>query len=346
MKDRNTGLILLACAILLAVGAYFLTSSPEEDVSTHRAKVVEPSEETPKAPNWVNGGTDVSPDYSPSEAAPKDVTPKPEEVTEEEPQTIEVAEDKVVTFTFVEAFADFLLHRFEPRTATGKPTSRASAMELNKYFGRELDGFAVSGDDIRAARKSILDYAFNSTTLETLYSIYAEPLMVHLVDTAANVDREYKVVDTMEQRTLTTEEIKAMLRLNARRIEKTADVFRAFGNDSTITDMAARYRRAAKAVSRANEQLQNDIADEKDTATASERLKRAILQREQYKAEITSQLKQTCHSCTETELFYLSQWAYRRVVNGSDTVHKTFLTTANILDDLAIRFTDKANELE
>lgn len=349
MKDRNTAIILLGCAILLAIGAYFLTTTDEEPIkSVHRSKVVKPTQEAPKAPDWVSGGQEVKPDYSSSDAEPKDVTPKPQEVIEEkeESQTIEVAEDKVVTFTFVEAFADFLLNRFQPRASNGKPASLASAMELNKYFGRELDGFAVDGDDIRAARKSILDYAFNPAMLETLYALYADPLMVHLIDTATNVEREYTVSDTKEVRTLTNEEVAVMLRLNGRRIERVADVFRALGTDLTITDMAAKYRRAAKAVERANEQLQNDIADDKNTRQSSERLKSAILQREREKVALTTHLKQICHSCSESELFYLSQWAYRRVVDGSKDVPETFISVANILDDLAIRFRDEASQLK
>ena len=182
--------------------------------------------------------------------------------------------------------------------------------------------------------------------LDTLYSLYAEPFMIHLMDTAASQEREYMVNGAKEKRTLTNEEIQAMLRLNSRRIERTADLFRAMGSDPAITEMAARYRRSAKAVERANEQLQDAIAADKDTAQPGDRLKNAILQRERNKAEIITALKQTCHSCTETELFYLSEWAYRRVVNGSGDTLEAFVKVAEILDDMAIRFNDQANQLK
>ena len=348
MKDRRTALILLVTAVMFAVGAYMLFNKSDDEPPVIRGEVVQPVEPAPKAPDWVNKKNEVKPDYSSSDAAPKDITPPVtvEEESDEGTQVMEVVEDKMVTFTFVESLADFLLYRFQPRGPKGKPETLASAMELNKYFGRELDGFAASGNDILAARKSILDYAFTPAMLDTLYSLYADPFMIHLVDTAANQEREYVVGDTKERRTLTTEEIKAMLRLDSRRIERTADLFRAMGTNPEITDMAARYRRSAKAVDRANEQLQDAIADEKGTAKAGERLKSAILQRERNKAEIVTALKQVCHACSESELFYLSQWAYRRVVNGSEDTLKSFTKAAEILDDLAIRFSDEANQLE
>ena len=349
MKDRRTALILFAAAAMLAVGAYMLFNKSRQDNSVHREEIVRPLEDTPTAPDWVSGSKPVKPDYSSSDAEPKDVTPPPpaeEEKTAEEPQVVEVAEDKVVTFTFVESLADFLLHRFLPVGPKGKPATLASSMELNKYFGRELDGFAAPGNDILAARKSVFDYAFTPAMLDTLYSLYAAPFMIHLVDTASTQEREYKIGEAKERRTLTNEEIQAMLRLNARRIERTADLFRAVGDNPAITEMAARYRRSAKAVERANEQLQDAIAEDKNTAQAGERLKSAILQRERNKTEIISTLKQTCHACSETELFYFSEWAYRRVVNGSDETLKTFSKAAEILDDLTIRFTDRAKQLE
>lgn len=346
MKDRRTALILLATAAMFAVGAYFLLNKPSSEAPVHRAEVVQPVEQ-PKAPEWVNGGQEVKPDYSSSDAEPKDVTPQPTiEEKKDEPQIVEITEDKVVTFTFVESLADFILHRFQPKTTKGKPGTLASAMELNKYFGRELDGLTVAGDDIMASRKAVIDYAFTPTMLETLYNLYADPFMIHLVDTATAHEREYMVGDTKERRTLTTDEIQAMLRLNSRRIERTADLFRAFGADPAITEMAARYRRSAKSVERANVLLQDAIADDMDTTQPGERLKSAILQRERNKAEIITTLKQVCHACSETELFYLSEWAYRRVVNGSDDISKSFTKAAEILDDLAIRFNEQANLLK
>jgi len=350
MKERQTALILIGCAILLALGSYLLLSEAPEEAQTNTAQVKQPVEKPAQAPDWVNGGQEAAPDYSPSTAAPVDTTPPPPTPkptpVKEEVQTIEISEDKVVTFTFVESLADYFLHRFLPSSPNGKPASLVSATSLNKYYGRELDGFGVSGNDIRASRQAVLDYAFTPAMLKTLYALYADAFVVQLVDTAATDDRQYIEGNSQTMRTLTNAEIAVMLRLNSRRIERTATVFRAIAKDPSLTEMAGRYLRAVKAVERANGQMQVALADEKDTKQAGSRLKRAILQRQQIKAELLTRLKQVCHSCSEAELFYLSQWAYRRVLNEPEKKLPTFKTAADIMDDLSARFIQKADELK
>nr|WP_321257414.1 hypothetical protein [uncultured Pseudodesulfovibrio sp.] len=351
MKERQTALILIGCAILLALGSYLLLSDSPDETPKNTAQIKQPVEKPAQAPDWVNGGQKATPDYSPSTATPVDTTPptEPEPVPTpvvKEPQTIEVSEDKIVTFTFVESLADYFLHRFLPSGPNGKPASLASAMTLNKYYGRELNGFAVSGNNIRASRQAVLDYAFTPTMLKTLYGLYADAFVVHLADTAATDERQYIEGKTQTMRTLTNAEIAVMLRLNSRRIERTATVFRAIAQKPHLTEMAGRYLRAVKAVERANGQMQVALADEKNTKKAGADLKRAILQRQQVKAELLTQLKQICHSCTEAELFYLAQWSYRRTLNEPEKKLKTFDTAAEIMDDLATRFIKKADELK
>ncbi|WP_207259573.1 hypothetical protein [Desulfovibrio sp. Huiquan2017] len=348
MKQNRTALILISCAVLLAVGAFLILNRSRDESSAVRQEVAQPAAEPAKAPDWVDKGQEAKPDYSAATAEPETTTPVPAAESEQpkEPKTIEVTEDKVVTFTFVESLADFLLQRFQPRGPNGKPDTLATAVALNRYYGRELDGFAVSGNDIRASRKAVYDYVFNPAMIKTLYELYAPAFMVHLVDTAANTEREYTVGNATETRPLTTEEIKVMLRLNAGRIERTAEVLHAFADDPAILEMAGKYRRAAKAVERANGQLQTAMADGKDTGAAGDRLKQAILFRERTRGEIVTQLRRVCQACPESELFHLSQWGYRRTLDQPEEKTKTFGAAADVLDDLAARFRTKAEELK
>jgi len=347
MKQNRTALILIVCAALLAVGAFLMLNRTKEDPSSVRVEVTQPAEPPAKAPDWVDNGQEAKPDYSAATAEPETIAPSQEPAqAPKEQETIEVTEDKMVTFSFVESLTDFLLQRFQPRNSNGKPDSLATAVALNRYYGRELDGFAVSGNDIGTSRKAVYDYVFAPGMLKTLYELYAPAFMVHLVDTASTSEREYVVGDTTETRTLTNDEIKVMLRLNAQRIERTADVFHAFADDPSIVEMAGKYRRAAKAVERANGQLQTAMAEGKDSGEASDRLKQAILFRERTRAEIVGHLKKVCQPCPEAELFYLSQWAYRRTLGQSEEKLKVFGAAADIMDDLAARFRTKADELK
>lgn len=345
MDRKNLAIILIACAAALGLGAFILMSQSGKEDSVHRQTVGEQVEPEAVAPSWVNQGQEAKPDYSSSDAEAHNATPVPEPEEAKSPNVIEVSEDKVVTFTFVESFADFLLHRFQPTGANGKPSSNASAKTLNVYYGQELDGFAVEADDIRAARKRVLDYAFNPTMLNTLYALYSPVVMAHIVESATNDDREYTVGVQSERRTLTEAETAIMLRMNASKIDQTATVLRAISKDPKITKLAGQYIQAAKAVERANTQLQNAIADEKDTSKPSQRLKQAIMQREQVKKSITSRLKKACQSCTDSDLFYLAQWSYRRVLNGPEMKLETFGVAAEILTKLAGQFRATADEL-
>ena len=213
------------------------------------------------------------------------------------------------------------------------------------YYGQELDGFSVSGSDIRRSRKAIFDYAFTPTMIRTLYDLYAPVFMAQIVDTASSDEREYKVRENTERRVLSNAEITAMLRLNARKIDQTASIFKAISSDPSITKMAGKYLMAAKAVERANVQLQNAMADDKNTSKASQRLKQAIQQRERIKTEVISLLKPACPGCTEAELFYLAQWSYRRILNGPEENLETFGVAADVLEDMAERFRTQADEL-
>ncbi|MBI9080368.1 MAG: hypothetical protein JEY79_11590 [Pseudodesulfovibrio sp.] len=347
MRQYQTAIILISCSILLGIGSYMLFSDSPEEGPMHREKVQQLTENTPTAPSWVKNGQDSKPDYAPSTAEAQNATPVPvETIGHKKTQIIEVTEDKIVTFTFVESLADFMLHRFQPQNAKGKPVTLASAKALNMYYGQELDGFAVAGDDIRMARKQTFDYAFNPKMIRILYDLYTPFFMAYIVETANNDKREYKVKGTAEQRVLSNDEIKAMLKLNADKIEQTATIFQAIADDPAITEMAGKYLRAAKAVERANVQLQVAVSEEKDTSAPGQRLKQAILQRERIKATTSSRLKKACPNCTNAELFYLAQWAYRRVLNGPKEQLESFGVAAEVLNDLAGRFRAQSDELE
>lgn len=343
MDRQKVALILIGCAVLLGIGAYILISNTQ-DKSEVRQPITEVTEPPAEAPAWVDKGQSAKPDYEPSKAEAQNATPIPEEIPTQT-NVIEITEDKVVTFTFVESMADFLLHRFQPTNKNGKPTTLASAKALNVYYGLELDGFNVQGDDIRAARKSVLDYAFTPTMIRTLYDLYIPVFMAHLVDTATNDDREYTVGVQKERRSLSKAETATMLKLNAFYIEQTASILRAIAEDPSITNLAGQYIQAAKAVGRANAQLQNAITDEKDTSKPSQRLKQAILQREEVKKSIINRLKKTCPTCKNNDLFYLAQWGYRRLLNEPEKKVDSFSTAADVLTDMATRFQSKADEL-
>lgn len=356
MNRQRLAIILIGCALILALGAYLLIPQQEE-TSTALRQEVSPPDETAQAPAWVDQGQESKPDYTPApkigeEAKETQSTENEDNTasnikTEESasPKVIEVEEDAIVTFTFVESLADYLLNNFRPQDIHGKPATTVSPKSLNMFYGLELKGFAVPTDNIRTARRKVLDYAFTPEMLKRLHQIYAPAFLAHLEETAVNDQRQYFVSGEKQLRTLEESEIIAMLRLNAVRLDQTASVFRAFATDPSLMNDAASYLQAAKAVERYNSQLQMAIADDKGISSASDRLKSAIIQRERIKNSIIKTLGNACGGCSPSDLFYLAQWSYRRTQNQQIDKTAAFSAAADILEDMAGRFREKARKL-
>lgn len=340
MKQQKLAALLIAGALILAAGAYVLfTQSNIKDAEFRHT--VNPPQEGVSAPSWVDNGQEAAPDYSSTDAEAQDATPATEDQINQ-PQIIEVTEDKTVTLGFVESLANYLLSHFTPKDISGSPATYASAKSANIYFGQSLEGFSVPVDNIRAARKSVLDYAFTSPMLQTLQNIYSPAFIAILADKATSEDRKYKVSGSYETRTLTQKETAAMFRLNASVFEQTAAIFRIIATDPSLTALAGKYLQNSKAVERANGTLQNAIAEEKGTVEAGQRLKQAILQREQVKSTMIKHIRKQCATCPSSEAFYLTQWAYRRVLNEPDEKLAIFSTAADVLTGLAQQFTAQA----
>lgn len=353
MNRHRIAAILVACAIVLAAGAYFLVANQPEDHSTLRQEVA-PPDETAQPPAWVGEEQESKPDYSSAETEPEPsaeknekegVTSESTSETTQEPTIIKVREDKVITFGFIDALVDYTLSRFVPQDTYGRPATRATARSLSIHFGQDLTGFNASGNDIGAVREFVLEYAFTPKMIDLLYNLYAPLYVQQLVETAANDDRTYSFGGEKDRRSLTDLEIAAMLRLNSVRISQTASVFKAIATDQEISELAGAYLQAAKSVDRVNARLQTAIADGKDTSAEGKRLKQAIMQRERIKEDIVRKLQGVCPGCSPKELFYLARWSYRRVLGDTEKL-ATFDTVSTVLDDLAKRFQNKAAELD
>jgi hypothetical protein len=209
-----------------------------------------------------------------------------------------------------------------------------------------MRGLPAVGDDVRAARKAVLDSVFTADRITALHALYAPVLVADLADSALTETRSYTVGDAVEERTLTPAETATMLRLVARDAEAAGTALRAVGNDPAVIELAGKYLGAARAVERANARLQAAVDSGGDTATAGQRLKQAILQREQIRASVIASMRDACPDCPDSELFYLAQWAYRRTLDQPQKRLPAFVAAADALDDLAKRLRARSAELE
>ena len=348
MNKKNLAVILVLCAAVLAGGAYILISHTAKEGPVLRQPVAPPAEVPAKAPDWVNKGQTPAPDYSPADSEAHNATPAPPPAPLPEPkaQVIEIREDKMVTFTFVESLVDHFLATFTPVSAeSGKPATRLSAMGVNMRYGRDLDSLAVTGDDITAMRKSAIDYVFAPATINVLSGMYGPYFVQELTDAALTRERQYTVGVETETRALNETETAALLRLDAGVLEQTATALRAIATDPQLTSLAGQYLQAAKAVKRSNAQLQKALSEERGTQEAGQRYKQAILQRENVRSAIVSRLRKSCKGCPSGDLFYIAQWAYRRTL-GETAKLDTFAAAADALDAVSARMLEKSVELQ
>ena len=346
MNRKQIAAICLVCAALLTAGAYILLSDSNQPGPIVRQQIQKDAAPPAKAPDWVGKGQTPSPDYSPASTEAHNATPVPPPAPEKDTDVIEVSEDRVVTFSFVESLVDFFLGRFVPKSDLGKPATLVTAKAINIHYGRDLDGLVTSGDDIRSMRKSVLDYVFTPVRIKALSGAYTPLFLDRITDSALNDEREYSDAGVKQTRTLTPAETSAMLRLNARVMERTANIFRTMANDPELVTMAARYLQASKAVKRANGQLQDAIAEQGDTKRFGQRYKQAILQRESVRAAIVARMKKTCQGCSPAELFYITQWAYRRTLAEDNSKMEAFTAAADALEELSARLLEKSTELD
>ncbi|WP_419788058.1 hypothetical protein [Pseudodesulfovibrio sp.] len=346
MNKKYLGLILIVCAIILGGGAYLLLSHPAINGSELRQTVTPPSDENPaKAPGWVNEGQKSQPDYSTVDAEAQNATPaaKEERAPVSKPKVVEIREDKMASFSFINTLVDYFLAHYAPEAGNGKPATMVTAPGLNMHYGRGLDGLNVSGDDILAMRTSVLNYIFTPSTIGALSEMYGPFFIQELSDAAMNDARKYG--SASEPRTLTKAETADMFRLNAAVLERTATALRSIATDKTVTELAGKYLQASQSVTRANAQLQKALTEQRSTHEAGQRYKQAILQREGFKSAIISRMRKNCKTCPQGEAFYLAQWAYRRTL-GEISRLPVFASAADALDALSARFLQKSFELK
>ncbi|MEF2229984.1 MAG: hypothetical protein V3571_03570 [Pseudodesulfovibrio sp.] len=347
MNRKQLAAILITCAAVLAGGAYVLLSHAPGEGPVLRQTVAPTAELPAKAPDWVNTGQTPEPDYAPAASQAHNATPAPSPASAPAPKAhvVEIKEDKMVTFAFVESLVDHFLANFTPVSKNGNPATRLSATSLNLRYGRDLDLLSVDGDDISAMRKAVLNHVFVPAAIETLSAVYGPFFVQELTDAALSREREYKVGVETEIRALTATETAAMLRLDAGVLERTATALRAIATDQELTVLTGQYLQASKAVKRANAQLQKALSDQRETQAAGERYKQAILQRENVRSAVVTRLRKSCSGCPAGDLFYIAQWAYRRTL-GDTAKLAVFASAADGLDAVSARLLEKSVELK
>jgi hypothetical protein len=279
--------------------------------------------------------------------------------------------DFVVTSTFVQDLADYVIDHYQPPLTKDNPgkegTITVSFKSLNARYGLELIGLRHSADNLKKAREEVLGKLMNPELLRQAYERYAQTFVKSLMDKARQTRNETLDGDLQ---TMTEGQIAEMLRLNSEYVDDVSAVLQVLATDPALTEQVEEYLRAEKKAVHANfvlnqEQNRFDVltqsrgqSDESETVTeqkisqaqsrkkkAAENYRSALKKREQARQKLLEMIaaQSSDVDLEQHEILYIAEWVFRRLDSGQGS--EAIEVASNLLDDLAGRFKARARTL-
>lgn len=357
------------CLLLVVVGLiYFTTNGESPD---------EPKNATSRPAQDSGGPIPIPPEPGPQPARTQDTpqanattinstTPQASLPVPSEPAGPKP--DKMVSFDFISDLAKYIVSQYHPKGS--RPKAKVAAYlsldfkSLNMRYGTRMTGLEVGGPDIARAREEVLDYVFFTPVLKALYKLYDQGLVDSIVFEGENAQATYVYENgTREAKPLTYEQIAELLNLCADELRENAAVFKTLVDNPVLIDMVARYRQAQLLVQQANTKFQTTLKSlsgpgegqfkdvpewqrKKEINRTGMELKNALMTRERVREELVQGLKSACkpECADDSNLFYISQWVYRRVEFRPENI-KVLGEAAKLMDDLADQMHTRATSL-
>ena len=279
--------------------------------------------------------------------------------------------DFVVTSTFVQDLADYLVNHYQPASTVDNPGQEGrislSFKSLNARYGLELIGLRHSGGTLKKAREEVLGKLMNPDLLREAYHRYAQTFLDTLVSKARQTRKE--TLDG-EMRPLSDDQISEMLRLNSAYVQDVGEVLEALNSDPALPKQVGTYLQAEKMAVHANFVLnqernryeillQSGEKDSEDREVARQKLNQAesrkkdaameyraaLKQREQARQELLDMIDAQAEGVDleQHEILYISEWVFRRLESGQQG--EALQVAAQLLQELADRFSARARAL-
>ena len=264
-------------------------------------------------------------------------------------------EDSFIRMAFVTDLAQFLAENYWPKgthpSARSGGISTVSLKWANMRYGADLKGFPRQGDPMRV-RKAILNYVLDASTVEKLYSTYADPFVTAL-GTAAS---EHKVGGKGHERFLTPAEKQEMFSIYATQARGLAAALKTYAGDSAMRGRVEALLQAEQAVYTANmvyldtmadyeraqdEQKKDAIGTAKIALDAAAKEYQSRIQargRAQDALEKAMGASSAARVLGDDTLVYTAAWAYRR----GETKTPALRALATTLDSMAARLAAEA----
>lgn len=264
-------------------------------------------------------------------------------------------EDSFIRMTFVTDLAQFLVENYWPKgthpSARSGGISTVSLKWANMRYGADLKGFPRQGDPMQA-RKAILNYVLHASTVEKLYSAYAESFVTALSAAAS----EHTVGGKGRERELTPAEKQEMFSIYATQARGLAAALKTYAGDSAMRGRVEALLQAEQAVYTANMVYLDTMADheraqderKKDaintTKTALDAAAKEYQSRIQARGRAQDALEKAMGASSAAKvlgddtLVYTAAWAYRR----GEAKTPALRALAATLDSMAARLAAEA----
>ncbi len=274
----------------------------------------------------------------------------------------------VVTGTFVQDLAEFVVSRYHPEWGLDNPRDTGmlnlSVRALNVRYGRELIGLRHSQSKLDKARQEILSRLLDPDTLKHAYIRYADSFVQAMIRRARDSTRRVSGSgEKPEERALGEPEVSEMLRLGASYLRDVSGVLEFLGGNPEMDTLVRDYLEAKDQAVHFNYRLnqlkdkmkksRNSRAEGENATELRERLDsvvqrygRSIARRERARQKLVDRVRQGAGESLDlevSEILYLAEWVHRRLP-GEDK-RPAIETSGRLLEDLAGRLDQRAEDI-
>lgn len=271
------------------------------------------------------------------------------------PGATPLGEDSFIRMTFVTDLAQFLTENYWPKgthpSARSGGISTVSLKWANMRYGADLKGFPRQGDPLQA-RTAILNYVLRASTVEKLYSTYADPFVTALSAAAS----EHKVGGKGHERSLTPVEKQEMFSIYATQARGLSAALKTYAGDSAMRGRVEALLQAEQAVYTANMVYLDTMADyeraqderKKDAIGAAKSAMDAAAKEYQSRIQARGRAQDALEKAMgassaarvlgDDTLVYTAAWAYRR----GEAKAPALRALAATLDSMAARLAAEA----
>ncbi len=355
--------------IIVGIGSYIFFLKKSEEISSKPSVIVKRKIKKEEIKTKKSLSTTASKEQ---EAKVSENIEEKEELKPLESTKIKIVEKKksisqptwtekfFVTYFFIEDLCKFIISSYYPPHSLKNPSDEAllnlDFKVINARYGVELSGFRIHIQDVKKARKKILNYLMRSEVLEAIYTKYGDLFVKELYELSKETEKIFIINDKKEKRTLNSSEIRTLFLLLSDYLSQISKVLSTLANNPNIFYMVKEYIEAQneavhfnfllnqilnkyKMALNKNEEVINKIKIEKERIV--QKYKISIQKRENIRRSILQKFKTNNLKIADHEILYIVEWFYRRFHTNPNT--KVLISLADILEDLSVKLKKKAD---